>query len=206
MEYQIGQQLMLRENSQSAPSLCEVVYNGSPFMEVVELESERTLRVDLWSSEYPSVAVLSFWDGNHPMMDEFKYLFDELVPDSGEADTEDGELIRAASRLFHEFCNNGNGNAAIRCSSYDEDGDEDGEGDLKLAEFYREWLDMMDAIPALAFSSRRVRDLILDESIHGSYRYSDAEMDVYNSLTEAVLMFVIESLCEQPEPSLLSNN
>ena len=56
----------------------------------------------------------SFWDGNHPQQDEYQNLWDTLVPGSGEADTVEGEAIRAVGRLFYEYCNNGNCNAAER--------------------------------------------------------------------------------------------
>jgi hypothetical protein len=54
----------------------------------------------------------SYWDGNGKYQKEYDRLWKELVPGSGEAETEEGELIRAVGRLFYEYCNNGNCNAA----------------------------------------------------------------------------------------------
>jgi hypothetical protein len=57
---------------------------------------------------------ISFWDSNHPRQDEYQRLYNDLVPSSGEASTVQGELIRAISRLFYDYCNNGNGNVVDR--------------------------------------------------------------------------------------------
>lgn len=53
----------------------------------------------------------SYWDNNGVYQKEFDELFNELVPNSGDSETIHGELIRCASRLFYEYCNNGNCNA-----------------------------------------------------------------------------------------------
>lgn len=53
--------------------------------------------------------VISFWNENHPRQEEFKKL-EKLIPPCGEANTLHGELIRAASRLYWDYCNNGNCN------------------------------------------------------------------------------------------------
>lgn len=56
----------------------------------------------------------SYWDSNGKYQETYDQLWGELVPDSGEAETEEGELIRIGGRLFYEYCNNGNCNAAER--------------------------------------------------------------------------------------------
>lgn len=54
----------------------------------------------------------SYWDESGAYQKEYKELYDKLVPTSGSSETLHGELIRAISRLFYEYCNNGNCNAA----------------------------------------------------------------------------------------------
>lgn len=54
----------------------------------------------------------SYWDESGAYQKEYKELYDKLVPTSGSSETLHGELIRAISRLFWDYCNNGNGNAA----------------------------------------------------------------------------------------------
>lgn len=54
----------------------------------------------------------SYWDESGAYQKEYKKLYDKLVPSSGSSETLHGELIRAVSRLFYDYCNNGNCNAA----------------------------------------------------------------------------------------------
>jgi len=54
----------------------------------------------------------SYWDESGAYQKEYKELYDKLVPSSGSSETLHGELIRAISRLFWDYCNNGNCNAA----------------------------------------------------------------------------------------------
>ena len=56
----------------------------------------------------------SYWNENGAYQEEFDKLYKELVPSKGEADTIHGEMIRAVSRLFYDFCNNGNCNVIER--------------------------------------------------------------------------------------------
>lgn len=53
----------------------------------------------------------SYWDGNGVYQKEYDALYERLVPVQGEANSVHGEMIRSISRLFYDFCNNGNGNA-----------------------------------------------------------------------------------------------
>lgn len=53
----------------------------------------------------------TYWNSKSPYNYLYDKLYDALVPRMGEAETEGGELIRAVSRLGHEYYNNGNCNA-----------------------------------------------------------------------------------------------
>lgn len=52
----------------------------------------------------------SYWNETGAYQKQWNELYENLVPDSGEAGTIHGELIRCASRLFYDYCNNGNCN------------------------------------------------------------------------------------------------
>ena len=57
-----------------------------------------------------------YWNkegGNQEQMDR---LTTKFMPPSGRSDNFVGEVIRAINRLYHEFCNNGNGNA-LNCET-----------------------------------------------------------------------------------------
>lgn len=62
---------------------------------------------------------ISFWEENHPRYQEYSNLWDEHVPARGASKTVEGELVRAVGRLFHEYCNNGNCNAAHKQTYYE---------------------------------------------------------------------------------------
>ena len=53
----------------------------------------------------------SYWNNNGAYQEEYDALYEKLVPAQGEANSVHGEMIRSISRLFYDFCNNGNGNA-----------------------------------------------------------------------------------------------
>lgn len=57
----------------------------------------------------------SYWSNNGAYSKELYELYTKLVPDSGNAQTVHGELVRAVSRLGYEYYNNGNCNA---CDPY----------------------------------------------------------------------------------------
>jgi len=52
----------------------------------------------------------SYWGETGAYQEEYDTLWKELVPPSGKAKTKHGELLRCASRLMYEYCNNGNCN------------------------------------------------------------------------------------------------
>jgi hypothetical protein len=53
---------------------------------------------------------MSFWNHDHPRQEEYQRLWDELVPDSGPCETLEGETLRASSRIYRDYYNNGFGN------------------------------------------------------------------------------------------------
>jgi hypothetical protein len=51
-----------------------------------------------------------YWDNVGPRQADYDRLYKELVPGSGDAETVEGQLLRAASKLAWDFYNNGGGN------------------------------------------------------------------------------------------------
>jgi len=51
----------------------------------------------------------NYWNNTGELQAEYDALYKKLVPTKGEADTEEGELLRAISSLYYDYCNNGNG-------------------------------------------------------------------------------------------------
>lgn len=48
-----------------------------------------------------------FWSNSHELSNIYEELYHKLVPDSGEANTKHGELLRMISRLVYDIFNNG---------------------------------------------------------------------------------------------------
>ena len=48
-----------------------------------------------------------YWNGKGPLFKEYKELYAKLVPDSGPADTIEGEVLRAASKIVYRHYNDG---------------------------------------------------------------------------------------------------
>ena len=155
----------------------------------------------------------SYWANNGAYSKEAKKLYDELVPDEGEAQTVNGELVRVISRLQHEYCNNGNGNARTcdtieeevdcyecRGNGEDDNGDvcdvcggsgveyEEYDGENYIEEF---WLDMIDfveeTVPNISEDIKKVKDVILNDKCS----CDDNEMAVYSEMIDKVMYYVL---------------
>lgn len=51
-----------------------------------------------------------YWNGNGKFQEQHDKLFNELVPSSGKSETFQGEMLRAAGRLYYDYYNNANCN------------------------------------------------------------------------------------------------
>lgn len=159
----------------------------------------------------------SYWNSNGAYQEEYDKLWKELVPGSGSCNTLHGELIRAAGRLFYEFCNNGNCNAIETeeetCSHCGGDGetydgcDEDGEelyegcswcdgtgreeGEIIITPFYASFLDLIENnVPGAPV--QELRDFMEDPGKgYSRYTFSSYEMGIYNAIVDAVVHHIL---------------
>lgn len=88
----------------------------------------------------------NYWEGEGKYQQEFDSLYTQHVPRSGRASSVHGELLRAISRLTHEFANNGNGNAAEWESSEEEVTCDYCHGTGELEDYYNEDTGEMETI------------------------------------------------------------
>ena len=157
----------------------------------------------------------SYWDDNGAYSAEYSALYDELVPQSGSAETLKGELVRAISRLVHEHCNNGNGNARVvryemheescwYCGGagyFDEEEEEcydccgsgyieeECEGDAIVALFYDKFLMLIEEhVTDTDELTEAVRNLICEHPDD----FSEKGMGTYNILADTVLAWVVD--------------
>lgn len=158
----------------------------------------------------------SYWNENGAYQKEYDELYTQLVPARDEAETVHGEMIRCVSRLFYDYCNNGNcnvldGGPEIRYETCDECGgsgyedDEEwiqcsycyGDGEIEveddnelyITEFY---LDMFNFLRDNMTNPKTLTDL---ESFllngDGSFNFNHTEMKKYNDLTDEVMYQVL---------------
>ena len=161
-----------------------------------------------------------YWNGEGKHQDEYDRLYSELVGGSGSSETLNGELIRAASRLYHENFNNGNGNAKeeewedcghcggsgeVEKDDYDEEYDDSeyeecpecwGEGKIeeggKVDSFYQKFIDLIrDNVP-------EARDII--DAIEVFITTGRGNESKYDTLIDQVVEHVLKTE-DQPLPA-----
>lgn len=114
----------------------------------------------------------SYWNNNGKYQDVQEVLWDKLVPKSGESHSIHGEIVRSLGRLWHEWGNNGNGNANDRG---------------QVSEFFQGFLDTIRKnVPSINAEVKEVERIILNNSSHRN------EVAIYNNLTNKALEFLIE--------------
>ena len=73
----------------------------------------------------------TYWNNKGKFQAQYDYIYNNLMPDYGSSTNEHIEVIRCASKIYHEYYNNGN------CNTYDRrDGEEAYEYELR--EHYKE--------------------------------------------------------------------
>ena len=50
---------------------------------------------------------MSYWNSNGKYQNEYERLYDDIVPASGSCETREGEMLRASSRLYYRYYNDG---------------------------------------------------------------------------------------------------
>ena len=66
---------------------------------------------------------MKYWNGEGQYQDLFDKHFKSLVPESGRADTAEGNALRAIARINHDVFNNGAGNIVREEMDVDDDGE-----------------------------------------------------------------------------------
>jgi hypothetical protein len=158
----------------------------------------------------------SYWDENGAYQKEYDELYTQLVPDSGEANTVHGEMIRCVSRLFYDYCNNGNCNVldggtytsyetCSQCggSGYDDEEEENecsycyGDGDVEveeeedlyITEYYLEMFDFLEDNMLNPKYVIELKEFLLNS--YSSLTFGPEEMKRYNALTDEVMYQVL---------------
>lgn len=166
----------------------------------------------------------SYWGHDGAYQNLYDNLYDKLVPASGYAPTIHGEMLRSISRLFYDFCNNGNCNVldlkmdtCHNCGGwgYEEKyNDEEEEQEIEdcsycgssgevqdevyITKYYEEMVDFLQEFMNEKESIFNLKKFLIDEySIR--YSFSDEQMDIYNKVVDDV-MYQILNTKDNPNP------
>jgi len=164
----------------------------------------------------------NYWNDSGAYAKEYNHLYATMVPASGEAKTLNGELIRALSRLYYEWCNNGNCNAkevtyAIpemstcgNCSGSGEDDEEEdgvcaecgGSGeyecddeeidDIFVTEFYGRFLLLISTTVPESKELTERVEKVITHMYTNAEEFSVANYQKYDDLVDAVVHYVLE--------------
>lgn len=141
----------------------------------------------------------SYWNETGVYQKEYSELYDKLVPGNGMAETLHGELIRAISRLAHEYNNNGNCNACDAEWGIEDEDDEYAEEEIlsvEVAPMYAKFLGLIaDNVPGTEEAVGEVTKIIIKgaDNPRGDY-FSDANQQHYNELADRVIYHVLTTL------------
>ena len=122
----------------------------------------------------------SYWNSEGAYQKEYDQLYKELVPGFGEAETSDGELLRSITRLYYDYCNNGNGN--VFTESW---------GEVEMDSMYEEFIEnliygLMDNTTAKALQDFLKTHEAQDPS------FSKDEMNIYDKVVDSVVHQILE--------------
>lgn len=118
-----------------------------------------------------------YWNEEGKYQNIYSKLYADLVEDSGSSETVQGELIRAISRLYHEYCNNGN------CNAND---------NYQVNSYYKNFLKLIrEFVP---YSYTEAIEVINVITQHKSYTFDGEERQAYIDLTDKVVSWVARNL------------
>lgn len=150
-----------------------------------------------------------YWRENGVYQEIYSNLWNKLVPSSDMAETIHGELIRCISRLYYDFCNNGNCNVVDiemetcrecdGCGYHDMQLDEeewencyycDGEcnveGEVFITDYYDEMLSFLRQYMVESKLADELRDWIVN-GYENNYSFSDEQMNKYDKVVDAIV-------------------
>jgi hypothetical protein len=98
---------------------------------------------------------MKYWNKQGQHQDLYDKYWETLVPNSGEADTPEGEALRAIGRIYYDVYNNGAYNICETEEIYDDDGNYEYD-DHTISLFYE---DFFDTVASFTGDHHKVREL-----------------------------------------------
>ena len=98
---------------------------------------------------------MKYWNIQGQHQDLYNKYWETLVPDSGEADTPEGEALRAITRIYYDVYNNGGCNIIESEEVYDDDGNYECD-EHSISSFYEGFF---DTVASFTGDHNKVREL-----------------------------------------------
>ena len=132
-----------------------------------------------------------YWNNEGAYEQEFSQLTNELMPSTGRAEYLVGEVVRAANRLYYEYCNNGNMNARDIVELYDDD------YEVELSEFYGAFINIIrDALDRDGDEDGvnvmdSIEAFIIEDNPDRREYFSDEHMHTYDLMIDYVAEYAL---------------
>jgi len=132
-----------------------------------------------------------YWNNEGAYEQEFSQLTNELMPATGRAEYLVGEVVRAANRLYYEYCNNGNMNARDIVELYGDD------YEVELSEFYGAFINIIrDALDRDGDEDGvnvmdSIEAFIIEDNPDSREYFSDEHMHTYDLMIDHVAEYAL---------------
>jgi hypothetical protein len=113
---------------------------------------------------------MKYWNGEGQYQDLFNKHWKNLVPESGRADTAEGNAMRAIAKINYDIFNNGAGNIVDQVEEMDEDGEYYTE--YSINRWWEEYFEDVEAFAGLD-ADRLKRKIIESVQYDKDYGLSD---------------------------------
>tara|TARA_R100000278_G_scaffold15900_1_gene16260 strand:+ start:646 stop:1047 length:402 start_codon:yes stop_codon:yes gene_type:complete len=100
---------------------------------------------------------MKYWNGKGKYQDLFDKHWEKLVPESGRADTAEGNALRAIAKINYDIFNNGAGNIVNQVEEMDED--EEYYTDYSINPWWNEYFDDIEEFAGLNMDRLRTKIL-----------------------------------------------
>ena len=100
---------------------------------------------------------MKYWNGKGQYQDLFDKHWKNLVPESGRADTAEGNAMRAIAKINYDIFNNGAGNIVNQVEEMDED--EEYYTDYSINPWWNEYFDDIEDFAGLNIDRRKTKIL-----------------------------------------------
>jgi len=125
----------------------------------------------------------TYWSDEGIYQKEYKALYECYVPDSGDAPTIHGELLRAVSRLHYDYFNNGN------CNVQDYDWDD---SDIFIKPYYKRMIDFIKEYSNAQNEINKLVFFLTDFYHYGRHNlFNENNQQIYTRLVDKIMQQIL---------------